>query len=88
MATYLAIDIGASSGRHILGRIRDGKIEEQEIYRFTNGAHEQDGHLVWDVEHLFDEIVAGLKSLRNAVAQKMNDLSLQFHNFLRSAVQA
>lgn len=61
MATYLAIDIGASSGRHILGRIRDGKIEEQEIYRFTNGAHEQDGHLVWDVEHLFDEIVAGLK---------------------------
>lgn len=62
MATYLAIDIGASSGRHIIGRIRDGKIEEKEIYRFTNGAREQDGHLIWDAEHLFEEIVAGLRT--------------------------
>ena len=62
MATYLAIDIGASSGRHILGHIRDGKIEEKEIYRFTNGANEKNGHLVWDIEHLFDEIVNGLKA--------------------------
>lgn len=35
---YLAIDIGASSGRHILGRIRDGKMELEEIYRFENGS--------------------------------------------------
>ena len=62
MATYLAIDIGASSGRHIIGRIRDGKIEEKEIYRFTNGAKEVDGHLIWDIEHLFDEIVNGLRT--------------------------
>ena len=62
MATYLAIDIGASSGRHIIGRIRDGVIEEKEIYRFTNGAKETDGHLIWDIEHLFDEIVAGLRT--------------------------
>ena len=48
MATYLAIDIGASSGRHIIGRIRDGVIEEKEIYRFTNGAKEVNGHLIWD----------------------------------------
>ena len=62
MATYLAIDIGASSGRHIIGRIRDGKIEEKEIYRFTNGAKEQDGHLIWDIEHLVEEILNGLKA--------------------------
>lgn len=62
MATYLAIDIGASSGRHIIGRIRDGVIEEKEIYRFTNGAKEVNGHLIWDIEHLFDEIVNGLRT--------------------------
>lgn len=62
MATYLAIDIGASSGRHIIGRIRDGKIEEKEIYRFTNGAKEVNGHLIWDIDHLFDEIVNGLRA--------------------------
>ena len=62
MATYLAIDIGASSGRHIIGRIRDGKIEEKEIYRFTNGAKEVDGHLIWDIDHLFEEIINGLRT--------------------------
>lgn len=61
MATYLAIDIGASSGRHIVGRIRDGQIEQREVYRFTNGSREIDGHLCWDVDHLFEEIVAGLR---------------------------
>ena len=61
MATYLAIDIGASSGRHILGSIQDGKIREKEIYRFTNGATEVDGHLIWDAEHLFEEILNGLR---------------------------
>ena len=66
MATYLAIDIGASSGRHIIGQIRDGKIEEKEIYRFTNGAKEQDGHLVWDIDHLFEEILNGLKAAGDA----------------------
>lgn len=66
MATYLAIDIGASSGRHIIGRIRDGKIEEKEIYRFTNGAKEQDGHLVWDIDHLTEEILNGLKAAGEA----------------------
>ena len=62
MATYLAIDIGASSGRHIVGTIRDGKIEEKEIYRFTNGAREVNGHLIWDVDHLFEEILRGLRA--------------------------
>ena len=58
---YLAIDIGASSGRHILGSIKDGKIETEEIYRFKNGNITKDGELVWDVESLFSEIKAGMK---------------------------
>ena len=58
---YLAVDIGASSGRHILGCIENGKIQIEEIYRFENGMKNQDGKLLWDVEHLFTEIVNGMK---------------------------
>lgn len=58
---YLAIDIGASSGRHILGSLRNGKIELEEIYRFWNGMDNVDGTLCWNVERLFEEIIAGMK---------------------------
>ncbi len=58
---YLAIDIGASSGRHILGSVKDGKIETEEVYRFKNGNITKDGELVWDVDGLFAEIKAGMK---------------------------
>ena len=58
---YLAIDIGASSGRHILGCIKDGKMQLEEVYRFDNGMHEKDDSLVWDMDHLFTEIVNGMK---------------------------
>ena len=58
---FLAIDIGASSGRHILGSVRDGRIELEEVYRFANGMDEEDGELSWDTERLFREIVTGMK---------------------------
>lgn len=58
---YLAVDIGASSGRHMLGYLRDGKMQLEEIYRFENGMKDKDGSLVWDTEHLFSEIKAGMK---------------------------
>ncbi len=61
MTYFLAIDIGASSGRHILGRIEDGILKTEEIYRFKNGATEKNGYLVWDTENLFREIIKGLK---------------------------
>ena len=61
MKYYLAIDIGASSGRHILGHIENGVIHTEEIYRFSNGAKERSGHLMWDIEALFSEILCGLK---------------------------
>ena len=50
MKTYLAVDIGASSGRHILGWLEDGKLKLKEIYRFKNGAEDQNGHLCWDID--------------------------------------
>ena len=58
---YLAIDIGASSGRHILGKVENGKIVYEEIHRFYNGMAEEDGHKIWDTESLFNEILAGMK---------------------------
>ena len=61
---YLAIDIGASSGRHILGWLENGKIRLEELYRFENKLVKKNGHLCWDLEHLFQEVVAGLKKCR------------------------
>ena len=58
---YLAVDIGASSGRHILGTVKDGKIHLEEIYRFENGMKRIDDQLCWDVESLFAEIKEGMK---------------------------
>lgn len=49
---YLAMDIGASSGRHMLGSLVDGKIQLQELYRFDNGCVMKKGHLCWDLESL------------------------------------
>lgn len=58
---YLAIDIGASSGRHILAHLEDGRMVLEEIHRFPNGMVEQDGENVWDVDELFAQIKAGMK---------------------------
>jgi rhamnulokinase len=58
---YLAVDIGASSGRHILGWMEEDKLKTEEVYRFHNGLVKKDGHWCWDFEQLFREIVEGLK---------------------------
>ena len=56
----LAIDIGASSGRHILGELKDGRLETTEIYRFENGFKVQDGTLIWDIEQLTADVITGI----------------------------
>ena len=61
---YLAIDMGASSGRHILGSLVDGKLELEEVYRFENGMIEKNGSLCWNHERLFEEIKNGLKKCK------------------------
>lgn len=57
---YLAIDIGASSGRHILGSIENGKLTLEEIYRFENGILSENGSLVWDIQALTNEVINGI----------------------------
>ncbi|MBR1913697.1 MAG: rhamnulokinase, partial [Lachnospiraceae bacterium] len=63
---YLAVDIGASSGRHILAHMEDDKIIIEEIYRFHNGAVEQNGHKVWETDRFLRELIAGMKACREA----------------------
>ena len=53
---YLAVDIGASSGRHILGSYENGKLTLKEIYRFSNGPTKKGDSLIWDVDELFKNI--------------------------------
>lgn len=61
MKYCLAIDIGASSGRHIAGWREGDRIVTKELYRFSNGVSKRDGHLVWDTERLFSEVVKGIQ---------------------------
>ena len=64
MRYYLAIDIGASSGRHILGHVEDGKLILEEVYRFDNKQVRKDGHDCWDMDNLWNGIVGGLKACK------------------------
>lgn len=59
---YLAIDIGASSGRHILAHVENGKIRLEEIYRFDSRQICRKGHVCWDIESLWGGIMEGLKT--------------------------
>ncbi len=62
MNYFLAIDIGASSGRHIVGWIDNGEIKTDEVFRFPNGVKKENGHLVWDIHALFDYVKQGISS--------------------------
>ena len=64
MQYYLAIDIGASSGRHIVGWREGGELKTEEVYRFPNGVKELDGHLIWDVEALLGHVKAGIAAAK------------------------
>ncbi len=60
MKYYLAIDIGASSGRHIVGWKEQGLIKTEEVYRFPNRVDRKNGHLIWDVDNLFTHVTEGI----------------------------
>ncbi|VDG32051.1 rhamnulokinase [Lactobacillus sp.] [Lactiplantibacillus mudanjiangensis] len=64
MKSYIAVDIGASSGRLMLGQVQQGKLTLQEVHRFSNGFAMADGHDRWDVDHLVHEIFLGLEKVK------------------------
>ena len=70
---YLSIDIGASSGRHIVGWMENGVLRTEEVYRFPNSVQRVDGHLEWDIDSLFANVKQGI---REAFAKYPNIESL------------
>lgn len=58
---YLAIDIGTSSGRHIIGYKENNEIITKEVYRFSNGVKEYDNHLIWDINELEKQVKIGIE---------------------------
>lgn len=75
MKTALAIDIGASSGRHIVGWLENGVMKTEEVYRFPNGPEERSGHLIWDTEYLVRQVKAGIAKAKEAFP-KLSSLSV------------
>ena len=61
MTYYLAVDIGASSGRHILGYIENDKLHLEEVYRFENRLNTEGGQLTWEHDRLAEEVIAGIR---------------------------
>ncbi|MGI6211567.1 MAG: rhamnulokinase [Anaerovoracaceae bacterium] len=64
MKYFMAIDIGASSGRHILGAVENGKLQLEEIYRFENANTGEGGSLCWDIDRLRKEVLAGIRQAK------------------------
>ena len=65
MGYFLGIDLGASSGRHIVGYDDLGVYKTVEVYRFENQFKNINGHLVWDLEYLFIEVIRGIRKSMN-----------------------
>ena len=64
MRYYLAVDIGASSGRHMLGHLEEGRMVLEEVYRFDNRQVRKNGHDCWDMDNLWQGILDGLKACK------------------------
>ncbi|MBS3088201.1 rhamnulokinase [Candidatus Pacearchaeota archaeon] len=67
---YLAFDLGAGSGRAILGTLEDGRLELEEVHRFENAVKSENGGLYWDAENLFDNLIGGLRKGGEFARQK------------------
>ena len=60
---FFAVDLGATSGRTILGTLANGKLEQEELTRFPNNLIETGGHFYWDIYALYFEMIRGLKEV-------------------------
>ena len=60
---FFAVDLGATSGRTILGTLVDGHLEQEELTRFPNNLIETGGHFYWDIYALYFEMIRGLKEV-------------------------
>ena len=60
---FFAVDLGATSGRTIIGSLADGRLEQEELTRFPNNLIETGGHFYWDIYALYFEMIRGLKEV-------------------------
>ena len=60
---FFAVDLGATSGRTIIGTINEGRFSLEEVTRFPNNLIIQGGHYYWDIHALYNEIIRGLKEV-------------------------
>lgn len=75
MPAYLAFDLGASSGRAVLGTLGEGVMRMEEVHRFPTPIIEQDEHLFWDIDALWDDLQIGLRNALD-VAPGLRSLSV------------
>ncbi len=75
MKYSLAVDIGASSGRHIVGWEENGELQTEEVYRFPNGVTELNGHITWDIDTLTAHVKTGVEKAREKFG-KLESLSV------------
>ena len=61
---YAAVDIGASSGRVLMGWVDNGEMKLEEVYRFDNIQKSVNGHDCWDIQGLTADVLAGLKAAK------------------------
>lgn len=67
---FVAVDIGASSGRVIVGSVAGERVELDVVHRFPNGVTERDGSLFWDIDELFTQVLAGLAAAADHAAAR------------------
>ena len=80
---YLAVDIGASSGRHILASMDNGRMVLEEVYRFENGMVNTGGKKLWDVDKLYENILEGMKDSKTpyvVVENRKEAITWALHN--------
>ena len=70
---FFAVDLGATSGRTIVGHIEEGHLIQEEVTRFPNNLIEQGGHYYWDIHALYFEMIRGLKEVAQ---RKLNITSI------------
>src|SRR4030042_2349526 len=73
---FLAFDLGAESGRTILGRLEKGRLLTRELTRFPNGPVQVLGHLHWNIYALYEEIKTGIRAGRAESGNRLTSLAL------------
>ena len=85
MKRFLAFDIGASSGRAIVGSLDKKKLTLDEIYRFPNSGIKKDDSLIWDINRIYSELLNGLRRYKEIYGTSIDGLGIDAWSFTRES---